>query len=143
MFPVTAPVESLSPLWLTAVIMAFEKSLWYLSAQYSAIPKVSSATQPSPKAWILSRSSASASSDNRTALLIISTSTGRFLSPAKSFETESLASRTISFKLISSYEQRILLIIWLTTADGIYPREWLWVMAESSAASISICSISP
>ena len=48
MLPVIAPVESLSPLWLTAAISASSKLSACRSAQKTAMASASSPTQPSP-----------------------------------------------------------------------------------------------
>ena len=53
--PVTAPVESLSPLWLTEAIIALSKLSKYANEQYTAMATVSSATHP-PTQFLLNGS---------------------------------------------------------------------------------------
>ena len=52
-FPQIEAVESLSPLWLAAKIIALLGSSSF-KAQYRAMAKASSAIQPSPKSFIAS-----------------------------------------------------------------------------------------
>lgn len=74
MFPVTAPMESLSPVTLTAQTMASRMLSGCLRQENNAIASVSSATHPSPISAIASWSDApeSASPTARSMMSIIS-----------------------------------------------------------------------
>ena len=68
--PVTAPVESLSPLWLTEAIIALSKLSKYANEQYTAMATVSSATHPPPSSYSMGLTSSVEMSDHRMAVFI-------------------------------------------------------------------------
>ena len=126
-------------MWLTAAHIACPKSASCRRAQYTAIASVSSATQPSPSAWILAKS-LPPERERATARRIILLNSPMCSAFANICSIAFMLSSTACDSVILS-SCAMSVIMCTSAAAGIYPSSCPWVTAAASAPARSISAM--